>query len=135
MVVYATYTGPYSNSMCEPHVHSTYTSCVLYTYLYCVYALVGEAISTRDPYICANEWHAVFHSENVAIGFKTSIEVYFVEKNSVGTPELIEVSKLHHNFLNEMFLAKSPFLNRSCFAMNLMVPHHTFVIPMHEAAD
>ena len=26
---------------------------VLYTYLYCVYALVGRAISIRDPYICA----------------------------------------------------------------------------------
>ena len=35
--------------------------------LYCVYALVGGAISIRDPYICAvsrvcaNESHAVFH--------------------------------------------------------------------------
>ena len=26
---------------------------VLYSDLYCVYALVGEAISIRDPYICA----------------------------------------------------------------------------------
>ena len=31
------------------HVHSY----VLYAYLYCVYALVGEAISIRDLYICA----------------------------------------------------------------------------------
>ena len=36
-------------------------------YLYCVNALVGGAISIRDPYICAvsricaNESHAVFH--------------------------------------------------------------------------
>ena len=50
-----------------------YTACnptraiVTYAYLYCVYALVGGAISIRDPYICAisrvcaNESHAVFH--------------------------------------------------------------------------
>ena len=63
-------------------MHSTCTSCVIYTYLYCVYVLVGEAISTRDPYICANEWHAVFHSENVAVGFKTSIEANFVGKKT-----------------------------------------------------
>ena len=47
-----------------PH---TCTSYVLEAYLYCVYALVGEAISIRDPYICAvsrvcaNESHAVSH--------------------------------------------------------------------------
>ena len=40
---------------------------VLYAYLYYVYALVGGAISIRDPYICAvlrvcsNRSHAVFH--------------------------------------------------------------------------
>ena len=45
----------------SPHVHFTCTSYVLYAYLYCVYALVGGAISIRDPYICANESHAVFH--------------------------------------------------------------------------
>ena len=37
----------------ERIVHSTCTSYVLYAYLYCVYALVGGAISIRDPYICA----------------------------------------------------------------------------------
>ena len=43
------------------------TSYVLNAYLYCVYALVGGAISIRDPYtcaisrVCANEAHAVFH--------------------------------------------------------------------------
>ena len=43
------------------------SSYVLNAYLYCVYALVGGAISIRDPYICAvslvcaNESHAVFH--------------------------------------------------------------------------
>ena len=37
----------------SPHVHSMCTSYVLYAYLYCVYALVGGAISIRDPYICA----------------------------------------------------------------------------------
>ena len=36
-------------------------SYVLNAYLYCVYALVGGAISIRDPYVCANESHAVFH--------------------------------------------------------------------------
>ena len=51
----------------SPYVHSTCTSYVLNAYLYCVYALVGGAISIRDPYICAvsrvcaNESHAVFH--------------------------------------------------------------------------
>ena len=34
-------------------VHSTCTSYVLCAYLYCVYALVGGAISIRDQYICA----------------------------------------------------------------------------------
>ena len=53
--VNATYTCPYSNGACEP------TSYVLYAYLYCVYALVGGAICIRDPYICANQSHAVFH--------------------------------------------------------------------------
>ena len=44
-----------------------YYSYVLYAYLYCVYALVGGAISIRDPYICAvlrvcaNGSHIVFH--------------------------------------------------------------------------
>ena len=42
------------------------TSYVLYSYLYCVYALAGGAISIRNPYICAivrvcaNGSHAVF---------------------------------------------------------------------------
>ena len=35
------------------HMHSTCTSYVLYAYLYCIYALVGGAISIHDPYICA----------------------------------------------------------------------------------
>ena len=45
----------------------TRTRYVLNAYLHCVYALVGGAISIRDPYICAvsrvcaNESHAVFH--------------------------------------------------------------------------
>ena len=55
----------------SPYVHSTCTSYVLnaylYIYIYCAYALVGRAISIRDPYICAvsrvcaKESHAVFH--------------------------------------------------------------------------
>ena len=53
------------------------TSYVLYTYFYCVDALVGRAISIRDPYICAvsrvcaNELHAVFHRP-VVCAVKTS---------------------------------------------------------------
>ena len=41
--------------------------------LYCVYALVGGAISIRDPYICAvsrvcaNGSHAVFHGPVVCV--------------------------------------------------------------------
>ena len=45
-----------SGCICNLHMpiqHSTCTSYVLYAYLYCVYALVGGAISIRDPYICA----------------------------------------------------------------------------------
>ena len=37
----------------SPYVHSTCTSYVLCAYLYCVYVLVGGAISIRDLYICA----------------------------------------------------------------------------------
>ena len=37
-------------------------------------------------------------SENVAIGFKTNIETYFVErKNSARMSELLEVNKLRYN--------------------------------------
>ena len=42
------------------HTHHG-TSYVLYAYLYCVYVLVGGAISIRDLYICAYESHAIFH--------------------------------------------------------------------------
>ena len=57
------YTRPYT------HIRQriSNTSYVLYAYLYCVYALVGGAISICGPYICAvsricaNESHAVFH--------------------------------------------------------------------------
>ena len=47
--------------------HFTRNEVGFFPYLYCVYALVGGAISIRDPYICAvsrvcaNESHAVFH--------------------------------------------------------------------------
>ena len=73
------------------------TSYVLNAYLYCVYTVVGGAISIRDPYISAIRKSVPFTSvcqriarcvpqarclcsENVAIGFKTSIEAYFVER-------------------------------------------------------
>ena len=72
-------------------VHMHYL-CII-AYLYCEYVLVGGAISIRDPHVylcrlrvCANESHVVFHRpvvcavKNVAIGFKTSIEAYFVEE-------------------------------------------------------
>ena len=58
------YTCLYTYIRQQPH---TCTSHVLYTYLYCVYALVRGTISIRDPYICAvlrvcaNGSHAVFH--------------------------------------------------------------------------
>ena len=69
-------------------MHSTYTSYVLCAYLYCVDALVGGAFSIRDPYICAVHKSVTrclpqarcLCSENVVIGFKTSIEAYFVGK-------------------------------------------------------
>ena len=55
-----------------PHVHCY----VLYAYLYCVYVLVGGAISIRDPYIravsrvCANGSLVVFH-RHVVCAVKT----------------------------------------------------------------
>ena len=106
MLVYAIYTGPYSHSVCEPHVHSTCTSCVLYTY---VYALVGEVISIRDLYICANESHAVFHSENVAVGFKTSIDTYFVEKTALGYWSCLRLENYAITFEQNVF-SKITFL-------------------------
>ena len=89
-------------------MHSMCTSYVLNAYLYCVYALVGGAISIRDPYVvcavsrvCAKESHAVFHrpvvSENVAIGFKPTQKLISWGK-SARTPELLEVGILRHNF-------------------------------------
>ena len=44
-----TYTRPYGNSAREP----TRAPVMYYTLIYCVYALVGGAISIRDPFICA----------------------------------------------------------------------------------
>ena len=47
---------------------------LLFMVPYCVYALVGGAISICDPYICAvsrvcaNESHAVFHGPVVCAG-------------------------------------------------------------------
>ena len=90
-------------------MHSMCTSYVLHTYLYGIYALVGEAVSIHDRYNCAIHQSVPMNhtlsstvpclcSENVAIGFKTNIEAYFVEKNSARMPELLEVSKLRHNF-------------------------------------
>ena len=70
-------------------------SSYIYSYLYCVYALVGGAISIRDPYICsvsrvcANESHAVFHGP-LSVQLKRSyrlhdsIEAYLVGKKALG---------------------------------------------------
>ena len=89
------------------HKHNSF---VIYTYSYCVYALVGggelvfmvrismlfsglcQRIACCLPRVCC------LCSENVAIGFKTSIKANFVGKNSARTPALLEVSKLRHKF-------------------------------------
>ena len=67
----------------------------LNAHLYCVYALVGGAISIRDTYICAvsrvcaNESHAVFHGP-LSVQLKrsyrihASIKAYFVGKKALG---------------------------------------------------
>ena len=55
-MVYYVYKGSASctaTARVSSHVQCTCTSYVLYAYLYCVHALVGRAISIRDPYICA----------------------------------------------------------------------------------
>ena len=69
----------------------TCTSYVLYAYLYCTYTLVGGAISIviriSVPFTSLYQRIArclpqarCLCSENVAIGFKTSIEAYFMGK-------------------------------------------------------
>ena len=107
----ATYIRPYS--ACE----LTRAQVMYYMPIYIVYyVLVGGVIGIRDPYICAVHGSVPFTSlcqqiarclpqvrylcsVNVAIGFKISIEVYFVEKkNSTRTLELLEDSKLRYNF-------------------------------------
>ena len=50
-------------------------------------------------------------SENVAIGFKTNIEAYFMEKNSARMPELLEVSKLRITFEQNFFIV--PYCDES----------------------
>ena len=84
----------------SPHVHSTYTSYVLYAYLLLRLCANRRAISIRDQYniyiiiICAvhesvptnrtlSSTGRCLCIENVAIGFKTSIETYFVEKTAL----------------------------------------------------
>ena len=101
--------------VCLSGFNSTYTSPYIYIQIYsncsyeltlalvmyytpildCVYALVGGAISIRDPYICAVHQSvpriarclpqaSCLRSENVVVGFKTSIEAYFVGKTAKG---------------------------------------------------
>ena len=80
---YTTYTNPYAIACVSWYVHSTCTNYVLNAYLYCVYALVGGAISIRDPYIYLCRFTSLCQriarclpqarslcSENVVIGFK-----------------------------------------------------------------
>ena len=57
--------------------------------LYCVYALVGEAISILDPYICAVHQSVptnltLSSTGPLFVSFKTSIEAYFVGKTAIG---------------------------------------------------
>ena len=72
--------------------------------------------------VCANELHTVIHRPvvcAVAIGFKTNIEAYFMEKSSARTPELLEVSKLPITFERSIFskidknLKLFPYYNES----------------------
>ena len=100
--------------------------------LYCVYALVGRAISIRDPYICAvHQCGPTNHmlssnarclcSENVAIGFKTSIEAYFVGKTAIGCRSCSRLANYAITFEQNGFTKIAFKKNRFCIAMNLLV--------------
>ena len=93
MVVNATLvnaTRPYSNSACE--LTRALVMYYIYTYLFILHiGVIGGVISIRDPYLCAVHEFVqriarclpqvrCLCSENVAIGFKTSIEAYFMGK-------------------------------------------------------
>ena len=86
-MIFVTNRLPYAHT-CTPRALVMYYAPIYIGYII-LYALVGRAISIRDPYICANESHAVFHRtvvcavKTLAIGFKTSIEAYFVEKTAL----------------------------------------------------
>ena len=85
---------------------------------------VGVAISIRDPYTSPfTSWCKFARclllvrclcSETVAIGFLISVEPNFVERNGTRipetTPELLEVTKRHHNFGTKRFKEKSLFI-------------------------
>ena len=92
-----------SNSACDPTcaLHVYY---VVMHYRYCIYVLVAGQlvfmihISVPFTSLCQQIARSVpqarcLYSENVAIGFKTSIEAYFVGK-SARMPKLLEVSIL-----------------------------------------
>ena len=96
-----------------------------YNYNFCVTSRLGNyflgSIYLCRSRICANESHAVFHmpvffAVKTAIGFKTSIEVYFVEKNSARMPQLLEVNKLRNKFEQNVFakIAFSKIVPMSC---------------------
>ena len=99
------------------HVHSTCTSYVLYAYLYCVYALVGGAISIRDLYICAvhesvptNRTLSSIDPLSVQyIGFKTSIEAYFVDKTVLRRQSCSRLANYTITFERIKKKKKSPF--------------------------
>ena len=111
-----------------PH---TCTSYVLYAYLYCVYALVGGAISIRDPYICAIHEsvptnRTLSSTGSLSVQWKHSYRLQnwysslFREKSCARMPELLEVSKLHYNFWTKRVYKNCLFLIIR-IAMNLLV--------------
>ena len=98
--------------------------------LYCVYALVGGAISIRDPYICAVHQCVPTNrtcclpqarclcSENVAIGFKTRIEDYFVGKTAIGRWScsrlaIYAITFERNVYKNRLFLNSFPYCDES----------------------
>ena len=60
-------------------------------------------------------------SENVAIGFKTSIEAYFVEKTALGRRSCSRLAKIRHNFWTKRFYKNRLLKNRSRIVINPLV--------------
>ena len=127
-------------------MHSTCTSYVLYAYLYCVYAPVdGQlvfVIRISVPFTSLYQQIArclpqsrCLYSENVAIGFKTGIEAYFVgEKIMLGHQSCSRLANYAITF-EQNVLQKSPFLQSFPYCDESVVTYLTFMIPMCEATD